>query len=137
MKRRNRGDEEDHFTVGASVLDAVARGVLITVAGLCLGAILGTSPHALAVGLGALGLAAVAGIGVHIGAAMIHNIGCARRERETDDQARQAAEVLDLARSLPAAVDVTDPAERRNSYVELVQRQRQEPARKEICLERE
>ena len=121
MRRRYSDDGENHHTVGAKILDGFARGLLIATSSLVLGAMLGTSNLA-AVGLWTLGVAAAVGVGLHIGAGIVHNIGCGEREAEPA-KSPQAAEVLSLA-TMPRVLEAEAgrPAEGRRLYVELVSR---------------
>ena len=120
MRRRYSDDGENHHTVGAKVLEACGRGLLIGTASLLLGAVLGTS-HLASVGLWTLGAAAALGVGLHIGAAIAHNIGCRRDDAEADEP-EQRADVLTLVTAMPVVLEpeAATPAERRRAYVELV-----------------
>lgn len=97
MRRGERGDGENHYTVGASLLDACGRGVLIATAGIVVGVLMGTAPPAAAsLGLWMLGLSAAAGAGLLIGGAIVKNAGCARREDGPDGEPDRMAGVLTL-----------------------------------------
>jgi hypothetical protein len=122
MRRRYRDDGETHHTVGAKILEACGRGLLIASASLVLGAVLGTSNLA-SVGLWTLAAAASIGIGLHIGAAIVHNAGCDRDDGEAAEP-RQAAEVLSLAAALPVELEAVHPAEQRPGYAEQITRDR-------------
>jgi hypothetical protein len=121
MRRRYSDDGENHHTVGAKILEACGRGLLIATAGLVLGAMLGTS-HLASVGAWTLGLAAAAGAGLTVGAAIVHNMGCCPREEEPDES-RRPAEVLTMGRlSAVFEPEAVSPGEQRRTYVELVSR---------------
>jgi hypothetical protein len=125
MRRRYSDDGKNHHIITASILEACGRGLLIATAGLVLGAMLGTSNLA-AVGLWTLGVAAAVGVGLHIGAGIVHNIGCGGREAEPEES-RQTAEVHSMAK-LPSvlAAESGTPAERRAGYVVLLDQEREQ-----------
>jgi hypothetical protein len=125
MRRRYSDDGENHHTVGAKILEACGRGLLIATAGLVLGAMLGTS-HLASVGAWTLGLAAAAGAGLTIGAAIVHNMGCCPRDAEPEDS-RQKAEVLTLA-TVPSVLEAETgtPTERRSRYMVLLEQEREQ-----------
>ena len=120
MRQRPIHDGENHFTVGASLLDALGRGALIGTASIIVGAMLGTA-HVAEFGMWLLGLSTAAGVGLTVSAALCKNAG--RNRHDPEPEGRQPAEGLSLVQVTPVLeVDAGTPAERRAAFVELVGR---------------
>ena len=128
MPRRRFSEDPDpgetRHDVAGDILHALGKGFLIGSAGILLGAVLGIH-HLATIGLWTLGAAGAMGAGCVIGAALVRNAGCDRREPESED-ARQAGEVMAVEAVLPVVLDAeaVTPAERQGRYVLLLRRQR-------------
>lgn len=87
MPRRRFSEDPDPgetlHDVASDILHALGKGFLIASAGVLLGAVIGTN-HLAAFGLWTVGVAAAMGVGSVIGAAILRNAGCGRRESEPE-----------------------------------------------------